>query len=88
MALPEHLRRGIIVLQPDTDVTDLKKIGDEVSEVLDYIAGELYVKQFIRPKYVVAINNTDNTIITASLTGRLMEKCMAAEGLLAQIICR
>src|SRR5207249_315329 len=64
----------------------LKKIGDEVSEVLDYIPGELYVKQFIRPKYVVPLSDIDNTIITASLPGRMMEKCMAAEGLLAQIV--
>jgi len=86
MSLPEHLRRETTILQPDTDVTGLKKIGDEVSEVLDYIPGELYVKQYIRPKYVVAVNDTDNTVITASLPGRMMEKCMAGEGLLAQII--
>jgi transposase len=86
MKLPEHLRRDIILLNPETDVTGLKKIGDEVSEVLDYIAGELYVKQYIRPKYVVPLSDTDNTVITASLPGRLLEKCMAGEGLLAQII--
>src|SRR5437870_4655926 len=86
MKLPEHLRRETIILQPDAEVTDLKKIGDEVSEVLDYIPGELYVKQFIRPKYVVPLSDTDNTIITASLPGRLLEKCMAGEGLLAQVI--
>lgn len=86
MKLPEHLRRDTIILQPDTDVTGLKKIGDEISEVLDYIPGELYVKQYIRPKYVVPLSDTDNTVITASLPGRLLEKCMAGEGLLAQII--
>src|SRR4051812_45848906 len=86
MKLPEHLRRQTIIVQPDTDVTVLKKIGDEISEVLDYIPGELYVKQYIRPKYVQPLNETDNTVITASLPGRLMEKCMAGEGLLAQII--
>jgi transposase len=86
MKLPEHLRRDIILLNPETDVTGLKKIGDEVSEVLDYIPGELYVKQYIRPKYVVPLSDTDNTVITASLPGRLLEKCMAGEGLLAQVI--
>lgn len=86
MKLPEHLRRETIIVQPDTDVTGLKKIGDEVSEVLNYIPGELYVKQYIRPKYIVPVNDTDHTVITASLPGRLMEKCMAGEGLLAQIV--
>ncbi len=86
MKLPGHLRREVIILQPDTNIEGLKKIGEEVSEVLDYIPGELYVKQYIRSKYVVPVNDTDNTVITASLPGRIMEKCMAGEGLLAQII--
>lgn len=86
MKLPEHLRRDTIILEPDTDVTGLKKIGDEVSEVLDYIPGELYVKQYIRPKYVQPLDETRNTVITASLPGRIMEKCMIGEGLAAQII--
>ena len=50
MKLPEHLRRETTILQPKTDVTKLKKIGEEVTEILDYTPGELYVKQFIRPK--------------------------------------
>jgi transposase len=86
MKLPDHLRRHTLILQPDTDVTGLTKIGDEVSEVLDYIAGELYVKQFIRPKYVKPLTDNNSTVITASMPGRLMEKCMAGEGLLTQII--
>jgi transposase len=86
MKLPDHLRRDIFILQPEADVRGLKKIGDEITEVLDYIPGELYVKQYIRPKYVIPVDVTDNTVITASLPGRLLEKCMAGEGLLAQII--
>lgn len=83
--LPEHLRREIILLQPDTDVTGLRKIGDEITEVLDYIAPELFVKQYVRPKYIQPFSGITSTIITASLPGRIMEKCMAGEGLLAQI---
>lgn len=86
MKLAEHLRREIILLQPDMDVTGLKKIGDEISEVLDYTPGELYVKQYIRPKYVQPLSELTNTVITASLPGRLLDKCMAGEGLLAQIV--
>ena len=85
MQLPSHLRREVILLQPDMDVTGLK-IGDEISEVLDYTPGELYVKQYIRPKYVQPLTELTNTVVTASLPGRLLEKCMAGEGLLSQII--
>ncbi len=86
MKLPEHLRRQIIILQPDADVSGLKKIGDEVTEVLDFVPGELYVKQYIRPKYVQPLDEIAHTVITASLPERIMEKSMAGEGLLAQII--
>jgi transposase len=86
MKLPEHLRRETTILQPDRDVSSLKKIGDEVTEVLDFIPSELFVKQYIRPKYVEPLTDISNTVITASLPGRIMEKCMAGEGLVAQII--
>jgi transposase len=86
MKLPEHLPREVILLQPDSDVTGLRKIGDEVTEVLDFKPGALYVKQYIRPKYVQPMDETAHTVITARLPERIMEKSMAGEGLLAQII--
>jgi transposase len=86
MKLPEHLRRVVTILQPETNIEGLKKIGEEVTEVLDYIPGELYVKQYIRSKYVAPLSDTSNTVITASLPERIMEKCMAGEGLVAQIL--
>lgn len=84
--LADHLRRVTIILEPDIDVTGLKKIGDEITEVLEYIPGEWIVKQYIRSKYELPVNRDTNTVITASLPGRIMEKCMAGEGLLAQIM--
>ncbi len=86
MKLPEHLRRETTILQPDIDVTNLTKIGEEVTEILEWMPGELFVKQYIRPKYVVPVSETNTTIITASLPNRIVEKSMAGEGLLTQII--
>ena len=86
MKLPDHLRRETILLKPQTDVSGLQKIGEEVTEILDYIPAELYVKQYIRHKYAAPLGDGLSTVITASLPGRLMEKCMAAEGLLAQMV--
>ena len=86
MKLPESLRRETVILQPLGDVAGLTKIGDEVTEILDYTPGELFVKQYIRPKYLLAGDNGSDTVITASLPGRMLEKCMAGERLLAQII--
>jgi transposase len=84
--LPGHLRRETVILKPDEDVSGLKKIGEDVTEILDYIPPELYVKQYIRPKYAAPLGDGYSTVITASLPGRMMEKCMAGEGLLAQMI--
>lgn len=84
--LPEHLRRETILLKPDSDVSGLRKIGEEVTEILDYIPAELYVKQYIRHKYAAPLGEGGSTVLTAALPGRLLEKCMAGEGLLAQMI--
>jgi hypothetical protein len=86
MKLPEHLHRETIILQPDTEITNLKKIGEEITEILEWTPGEMYVKQYIRPKYVVPVSETNTTVLTASLPNRIVEKSMAGEGLLAQII--
>lgn len=86
MKLAAHLRRVTIILQLDIDVSGLKKIGDEVTEILEYIPGEWIVKQYIRSKYELPTGTNTSTVITASLPGRIMEKCMGGEGLLAQIM--
>ncbi len=83
MKLPEHLRREAIIIEPCEDITGCKKMGEEITEVLDYIPGELYVKQYRRPKYVRPGNSG---IIIGELPGRAIDKCMAAEGLLAQVV--
>lgn len=86
MKLPENLRRETVILMPDCDVTGLKKIGEEITEILDFTPGEFYVKQYIRPKFVRPVSETNDTVITASLPGRMMEKCMAGEALVTQIL--
>jgi transposase len=86
MTLPDHLRREVIVLEPDKDVTGLRRIGYEVTEIMEYVPGELYVKRYLRPVYVQPVSNMETTFITAALPGRMLEKCMAGEGLLAQMV--
>lgn len=86
MKLPEHLRREVILLKPQGDVSGLRRMGEDVTEVLDYIPAELYVKQYIRPKYVAPLSQGETTILMAALPGRILEKCMAGEGLLAQLV--
>mgnify|MGYP001601869837 CR=1 FL=1 len=86
MKLPEHLRREVILLKPEGDVSGLRRMGEDITEILDYIPAELYVKQYIRPKYATPLPEGGSTVLMAALPGRLLEKCMAGEGLLAQMI--
>jgi len=83
MKLPESLRREQIIIEPAADTTDCKKIGEEITEVLEYEPGELYVKQYRRTKYAKPDNSG---VMIGQLPSRPMEKAMAGEGLLSQII--
>jgi transposase len=86
MKLPGHLRREVILLKPQSDVSGLRRMGEDITEILDYIPAELYVKQYIRPKYAAPLSEGGSTVLMAALPGRLLEKCLAGEGLLAQMI--
>lgn len=83
MKLPDHLRREVIIIEPAGDLTGCKMMGEEVTEVLEYAPGELYVKKYRRLKYVKPDNGG---ILIGSLPQRPLEKSMAGEGLLSQIL--
>lgn len=82
MQLPAHLPREQVVIEPDEDVTGLKMIGKEVTEELERIPGKLFVRQYVRPKYVKANNEG---ILIAPMPERPIEKCIAGPGLLAEV---
>lgn len=83
MKLPESLRRDVILIEPSVDITGYRKIDEQITEVLEYEPGELYVKQYRRAKYAKPNNEG---IVIGSLPCRPLEKAMAGEGLLAQIV--
>lgn len=83
MKLPQSLRREEIIIEPTADITGCKKMGEEITEALDYIPGELYVKKYIRNKYAKPGNGG---IIIGELPARPIEKALFGEGLLAQIV--
>ncbi|MBN2863261.1 MAG: IS66 family transposase, partial [Bacteroidales bacterium] len=51
--LPDHLRREQEIIEPEGIDENWVRIGQEVTEILEHKAGELYVRQIIRPKYVL-----------------------------------
>ena len=83
MKLPESLRREEIIIEPGEDITGCKKMGEEITEVLEYQPGELFVKKYIRNKYA----KPDNAgVLIGELPSRPIEKAIAGAGLLAQIV--
>ncbi|HVU98001.1 MAG TPA: IS66 family transposase [Puia sp.] len=87
-ALPAHLPKVDIVQEPMEDTSGLEKIGEEITEQLDYTPGKLLVRRYIRPKYAKVV--TDGTgyteVIIAPLPDFPIEKGIPAPGLLAQIL--
>jgi transposase len=50
--IPAHLPRVEEVIEPQEDVSGMKRIGEDVTEVLEYEAGRVWVRRIVRPKYV------------------------------------
>jgi transposase len=85
--IPEHLPvvEQIIEPEPVKGCPEAwRRIGEEVSEQLDYEPGKFFRRRIVRPKYVRKADK-DAPPITAKLPEKLLERGMAAPGLLAQI---
>lgn len=82
MKLPADLRREVIVIEPTEDVSGCKYMGEEVTEVLDLIPAELYVKQYRRRVY--SLPNSEG-VIAGQLPERIIAKGIPSERLVAQM---
>lgn len=82
-ALPEHLPVREVIIEPEEDTTGLKKIGEEVSETLEYTPASLIKRRTIRPKYAKA---SGEGVLIATLPSRPIDKSLAEASLLAHIL--
>lgn len=82
-ALPEHLPVREVIIEPEQDTTGLKRIGEEISETLEYTPASLIKRRTIRPKYAKADNQG---VIIADLPSRPIDKGIAEACLLAHIL--
>jgi transposase len=83
LPIPDHIIRKEIVVKSMEDTTGLVKIGEEITEQLDYEPGKLFVNRYIREKF--AKPNGEGVII-APLPNFIIQRGMAGAGLLAWII--
>jgi transposase len=81
--LPAHLPRHDIIIEPDQDITGMKKIGDEITEELEYEPPKYYVNRYIRPKYALP---KDEGVVIGHLPSRPIEKGIAGPGVIAHLL--
>jgi transposase len=86
--IPENLCTLEEVIEPEAVKAapqEWRRIGEEISEQLDYEPARFFRRRVIRPKYVNR-KEVDLAPITAPLPPALQERCTAAPGLLAQVV--
>lgn len=85
--LPSHLPVNEIILQPLEDVSQMQFIGNEVTDELEYIPSKLIINRYIRGKYITKEDqNQQQEVKIASLDFRPINKCIAGNNLLTQIV--
>lgn len=82
--LPAHLPRKEEVIEPLEDISGARKIGEEITEVLEYTPGQLYVRRIVRPKYVLL--REEKSIIIGDLPSLPISRGNAGASLIAHII--
>jgi transposase len=88
LRLPEHLPviEEMIIPEPVKAAPELwRRIGEEVSERLDYEPGRFLRLRTVRPKYVRR-GEVDAVPVVAALPACLLERSPVAPGLLSQIV--
>lgn len=86
--LPEHLpieEERIEPLEVQADPGKWKQIGEEVTQQLDYRPAVYFRRRTVRPKYVSTTNREQAPVI-APLSPMLQERCLAAAGMMANVI--
>jgi transposase len=81
-ALPADLPRVETIIEPKEDIANSKKIGEEITEILELELPKLVVQRIIRPKYL----QPDGSIVIGKLPSRPIEKGMAGPKLLAHVV--
>jgi transposase len=81
-SMPTHLPIQDVVIEPTEDVTDCERIGEEVTWQYEVQRGSVYIKRYIRPKYV---RKDDAGIAVGTLPSQPIDKGNAGPGLMAQV---
>lgn len=81
--IPVHLPRIEEIIEPEDISDDSKKIGEEITEILEYNPAQVFVRKIIRPKYAKSNNEG---IAIAELPSLPIPKGNAGASMLAHIM--
>ena len=83
---PAHLEREKTILEPEvSDVKNLMRIGEDITELLAYVPATIHVRQIVRPRYVDPTDG-DKGVMQSGIPPRIIPKGMVDESLIAQLI--
>ena len=86
LLLPSHLPVVETIIEPLEDTTGMVRIGETVTEELDYTPAKLVNHRIIRPKYMTKEDQNGNQKQVIAPLDRPIHKCIASASLLAQIL--
>jgi transposase len=84
--LAAHLPRKVEVIEPQDLPSGAKKIGEVITETLEYQPANVFVRQIQRPKYVVEQTDESTTIVIAPLPSLPIPKGNAGASMIAHIL--
>lgn len=84
--LPANLPRKTEVIEPENLPKGAIKIGEAITEILDFVPSQFRVLQFVRPKYIIQTSDEKTNIVVADLPSLPIPKGNAGAGLLAHIL--
>ena len=84
--LPANLPRKIKVIEPENILENARKIGESITEILEYIPASAYVLKIIRPKYIIETNDEETKIVIAPLPSLPIPKGNAGASMIAHIL--
>jgi len=86
LELPAHLERRDEIIEPVDVPEGAKKIGEAITEVIEYEPASAFVRRIIRPKYIVDQNDEQTNIMIASLPSLPIPKGNAGPSMLSHIL--
>lgn len=84
--LPAHLPRRESIIEPSDKPEGARKIGETVTEILQYEPAEMYVERIVRPKFIKATDDERTEVAIADLPSLPIPKGNAGAGLLAHLL--